>query len=114
MQFSHIVLNFCFSVIIFTNMAIAPGITFEEELKKNPDLKKSDIQMLRDWCDKQPHLPKISDSELALFLHSNFYRIEPTKNTIDAYYTVRSHVPEFFDNRDPVAAKELRQAFKTA
>lgn len=87
------------------------GITYEEEKKKNPELKDSDIQMLKDWCAKQPHLPKISDSEYALFLHSNYYRLEPTKNTIEEYYTLRTHLQEFFVNRDPFGTKQLRETF---
>ena len=90
-------------------MASSKFITFEEELKKNPELKESDIQMLREWNDKQPHLPKISDTDLALFLHSNYYLMEPAKSTIDAYYTVRTHVPEFFSNRDITTSKELQK-----
>ncbi|CAK9806905.1 Alpha-tocopherol transfer protein-like [Anthophora quadrimaculata] len=94
-------------------MAVVQAIKYEEELKKNPDLKDEDIQLLRDWCKKQPHLPSISDSELALFLHSNYYQVEITKTTIDTYYTVRTHVTEFFSNRDPLGTKELRKSFKT-
>ncbi|XP_043593190.1 uncharacterized protein LOC122572371 [Bombus pyrosoma] len=95
-----------------SNMA-SQGMKYEDELKNNPDLKEEDMQMLRDWYKKQPHLPQITDSELVLFLHSNYYRMEPTKTTIDAYYTVRSHVPEFFSNRDPLGSKELRKSFQT-
>lgn len=87
-------------------------VSFEEELKKNPELKESDIQILREWCNKQPYLPKISDSELALFLHSNYYRLEPTKTTIDTFFTVRTHVPEFFNDRDPINNKDLKKAFE--
>ncbi|KAL6256814.1 hypothetical protein P5V15_011754 [Pogonomyrmex californicus] len=93
-------------------MASIKLVPFEEELKKNPELKEADIQMLREWCEKQPHLPKISDSELALFLHSNYYRLEPTKSTIDTFFTVRTHVPEFFCNRD-FNNKELKKATQT-
>ncbi|XP_039315649.1 alpha-tocopherol transfer protein-like [Solenopsis invicta] len=93
-------------------MSIIRKITLEEEVKKNPQLKLSDIQSLREWCEKQPHLPKIEDSFLALFLHSNYYHIEAAKNTIENYYTTRTHVPEFFCNRDPLGEKELRQIFK--
>ncbi|XP_070155656.1 alpha-tocopherol transfer protein-like isoform X2 [Polyergus mexicanus] len=95
-------------------MSMIKSITLEEEMKKNPQLKLSDIQSLREWCEKQPHLPKIEDSFLAMFLHSNYYRMQPTKNTIENYYTTRTHVPEFFSNRDPLGGKELRQAFKIA
>ncbi|XP_071581299.1 alpha-tocopherol transfer protein-like [Temnothorax nylanderi] len=94
-------------------MASIKLVSFEEELKKNPELKEADIQMLREWCEKQPHLPKILDSELALFLHSNYYRLKPTKTTIDTFYTVRTHVPELFCNRDPNNNKELKKAIET-
>lgn len=95
-------------------MASIKLVTYEEELNKNPkELKEDDVQMLREWCKKQPHLPEISDSELALFLHSNYYRLEPTKTTIDTFFTVRTHVPEFFSNRDPVNNKELKKASQT-
>ncbi|KAL6256813.1 hypothetical protein P5V15_011753 [Pogonomyrmex californicus] len=93
-------------------MSMMKRITLEEEMKKNPQLKLSDIQLLREWCEKQPHLPKIEDSFLALFLHSNYYQMEPTKNTIENYYTIRTHAPEFFSDRDPLGGKELRQAFQ--
>ncbi|XP_014483536.1 PREDICTED: alpha-tocopherol transfer protein-like [Dinoponera quadriceps] len=87
-------------------------ITLEEELKKNPELKLSDIQILREWCEKQPHLPKIQDVELAIFLHSSYYHIESTKKRIENYYTYRSHAPELFSNRDIRNVKQLRDAFK--
>ena len=92
-------------------MARVVNVLYEEELKKNPELKESDIQLLRSWCAKQPHLPKISDNTLALFLHSNYYRMEPTKANIDKFYTFRTNLPEFFANRDPLGNKELRQIF---
>ncbi|EGI59705.1 Alpha-tocopherol transfer protein-like protein, partial [Acromyrmex echinatior] len=95
------------------SMSIIKGVTLEEEMKKNPQLKLSDIQSLREWCKKQPHLPKIEDNFLALFLHNNYYQIEPTKNTIENYYTTRTHLSEIFCNRDPFEEKSLRQTFKT-
>lgn len=95
-------------------MATVKFVPLEEEMKKNPELRESDIQALRQWCQKQPYLPQISDSELALFLHSNYYRLEPTKTTIDTFYTVRTHVPEFFSNRDPTVAKDFLHISKVA
>ncbi|XP_011702188.1 PREDICTED: alpha-tocopherol transfer protein-like [Wasmannia auropunctata] len=93
-------------------MSTIKSISLEEEMKKSPQLKLSDIQLLREWCEKQPHLPKIEDSFLALFLHSNYYQMESTKNTIENYYTVRTHSPEFFCNRDVLTEKGLRQTSK--
>nr|XP_012153875.1 PREDICTED: alpha-tocopherol transfer protein-like [Megachile rotundata]XP_012153876.1 PREDICTED: alpha-tocopherol transfer protein-like [Megachile rotundata]XP_012153877.1 PREDICTED: alpha-tocopherol transfer protein-like [Megachile rotundata]XP_012153878.1 PREDICTED: alpha-tocopherol transfer protein-like [Megachile rotundata] len=87
--------------------------SLEAELKKNPEIKMSDIEMLREWCEKQQHLPKISDLLLIMFLHSNYYSMEAAKNTAENFFTIRSHVPEFFSNRDPLGSKEVRQAFNT-
>ncbi|EGI59704.1 PREDICTED: alpha-tocopherol transfer protein-like [Acromyrmex echinatior] len=94
-------------------MASIKLVSFEEELKKNPELKESDIQILREWCKKQTHLPKISDSELTLFLHSNYYQFEPTKTTIDVFFTVRTRIPEFFCNRD-LNVKAVKKVTETA
>ncbi|XP_014485937.1 PREDICTED: alpha-tocopherol transfer protein-like, partial [Dinoponera quadriceps] len=93
-------------------MSSTKCITLEEELKKNAELKLSDIQILREWCEKQPHLPKIQDMELAIFLHCSYYHIETTKNKIENYYTYRTHMPEIFSNRDVLKVKRLRDAFK--
>ncbi|KYQ49139.1 Alpha-tocopherol transfer protein-like protein [Trachymyrmex zeteki] len=71
----------------------------------------SDLQILKDWMEKQPHLPRVEMLYLILFLHSNYYRIEPTKKTIDNFYTIRTLLPEVFSNRDPIAWKELRKVF---
>lgn len=121
--FSHSA-EFTFLIYLFTtclqcetNMATKKMIpvpypfSMEEELKKNSELKISDIEMLREWCEKQQHLPKPSDLHLIMFLHSNYYSIEAAKNTIENFFTIRSHVPEFFANRDPLGSKELRQIF---
>ncbi|XP_076182359.1 alpha-tocopherol transfer protein-like [Ptiloglossa arizonensis] len=88
--------------------------SLEEELKKNPEIKMSDIELLREWCDKQQHLPKVTDLHLILFLHSNYYSMEAAKNTAESFFTIRSHVPEFFSIRDPLGSKELRQALNVA
>ncbi|XP_014473927.1 PREDICTED: alpha-tocopherol transfer protein-like [Dinoponera quadriceps] len=86
-------------------------VSIEEERERNPELKMSDLQMLQDWMDKQPHLPNVPLFYLVMFLHSNYYRIEPTKTTIENFFTIRTRMPEIFFNRDPVAWKELRKAF---
>lgn len=31
-----------------------------EEYKKNKDLRKEDVTALREWADKQPHLPQLT------------------------------------------------------
>ncbi|XP_011869516.1 PREDICTED: alpha-tocopherol transfer protein-like [Vollenhovia emeryi] len=84
-------------------------VNIEEECKRNPELKMSDLQMLKDWMDKQPHMPQVDMYYIVLFLHSNYYRIEPTKKTLENFLNVRMHSPEVFTNRDVITCKELRE-----
>jgi len=68
---------------------------------KNKDLKKDDIEMLKEWNKMQPHLPSIPELQLILFHHSCYYRNEATKKCIDNFYTMRTLCPMYFTNRDP-------------
>lgn len=43
---------------------------------------------------------EILDSEIVLFLHSNFHNIEETKATIVKYFDCRTQYKEFFSNLD--------------
>jgi len=83
-----------------------------DEFKKNIELKEEDLNHLREWISKQPHLPHVSDELLVLFLHSCFYRLELTKATIESYFTLRTHSPELFTKRD-TELKSVLEAFKT-
>ncbi|XP_060842651.1 alpha-tocopherol transfer protein-like [Rhopalosiphum padi] len=83
-----------------------------DEFKKNPELNEEDLNHLREWISKQPHLPLVTDELLVLFFHSCFYRLEPTKVTIESYFTLRTHSPELFTKRD-TDVKSVLEAFKT-
>ncbi|XP_068087045.1 alpha-tocopherol transfer protein-like [Anabrus simplex] len=87
------------------------SITVEEEFRKNPELKKQDLDELRDWMKSQAHLPKISDEQLILFLHSCYFKVEPTKKTIEVCYTIRTQTPELFGNMDPLS-DDVQHAWK--
>ncbi|KAF2902368.1 hypothetical protein ILUMI_03814 [Ignelater luminosus] len=73
----------------------------EGEYRKNVNLKREDVQLVRKWMQNQSKYPEVSDHQLFLFLHSNYYDIENTKSTIDAYFTQRANWPQVFRNRNP-------------
>ncbi|XP_039444102.1 alpha-tocopherol transfer protein-like isoform X1 [Culex pipiens pallens] len=70
---------------------------------------RSDVQVLIEWLQTQPHLPEISEYELILFLHSNYYEMEATKKTIEAYYTFRTTCKDMFVDKD-VCSAPVQQA----
>lgn len=61
-----------------------------------------DINCIREWLQKQQHLPQnIDDQFLLRFLHSSNDSIEKAKYLIDLCFTLRSEAPEIFSFRDP-------------
>ncbi|XP_069679998.1 retinol-binding protein pinta-like isoform X2 [Periplaneta americana] len=72
----------------------------EDELARNPDLKKEDLVELRQWLRIQGHLSSISEEDLTLFLHSCYYDVAKTKDCIEKYYNIRTTTPELFTKRD--------------
>ena len=53
-----------------------------------------------------------TDEQLILFLHCCQHSLEACKQTIEAYYTIRTHAPELFGNRDP-RRKGIQEAMST-
>uniref|UniRef100_A0A182LVQ2 CRAL-TRIO domain-containing protein n=1 Tax=Anopheles culicifacies TaxID=139723 RepID=A0A182LVQ2_9DIPT len=64
------------------------------------ELRASEVQKLREWASSQPHLPPITELELILFLHSNYYDLEAAQRTIECYYTFRTNCKNLFGNRN--------------
>lgn len=74
----------------------------ETELGEVPSRIESDIEHLRQWLLKQRHIKaRVDDKFLFAFLRGCKFSLERVKEKIDMYYTIRTHVPEFFSNRDP-------------
>ncbi|XP_053671324.1 alpha-tocopherol transfer protein-like [Anopheles nili] len=73
----------------------------EEQYRKYADeLRASDVRKLDEWSRTQPHLPSITELELILFLHSNYYDLEAAQRTIESYYSFRASSKNLFANRD--------------
>ncbi|XP_022203908.2 alpha-tocopherol transfer protein [Nilaparvata lugens] len=63
---------------------------------------KRDVEHLKAWIQKQPHLPPVTDdSLLESFLFNCKNSLEVAKTKLENYYTVRVTIPEFFKDRDP-------------
>lgn len=77
----------------------------EDEYNRNKDLHVDDVKSLQGWVRKQPHLPPVSDLQLAIFLHSCNWSMEQTKATIEKFFTYRGAWPDFFADRNPNCPK---------
>ncbi|KAJ1528056.1 hypothetical protein ONE63_007975 [Megalurothrips usitatus] len=73
---------------------------------------ESEVDAMRQWLSKQPHLPAdtISDGLLRRFLHSCDHSVERAKAVLELNCTLRSQAPEFFSRRDPLQ-DEVQAAF---
>ncbi|KAK7861949.1 hypothetical protein R5R35_006319 [Gryllus longicercus] len=78
----------------------------KRELFEVPERLEADLQHLKDWLAKQPHLKARTDDQfLVAFLRGSKFSLERAKEKLDAYYTLRSALPDFFKNRDPTCPK---------
>ncbi|XP_043272931.1 retinol-binding protein pinta-like isoform X2 [Venturia canescens] len=76
------------------------------ELNENDDQLKEAIRYIDEWLSKTPHIVARTEPQwLASFLRGCKYSLERTKEKLDAYYTIRTHLPEIFTNRDPKKGK---------
>ncbi|KAI5636682.1 CRAL/TRIO domain-containing protein [Phthorimaea operculella] len=93
-------------------MAIVNENLVQKEYEKNPDIKPSDIQSIRDWLTEQPHLPKdyVTDLDVILAYHCCGGCGETTKKVIDLNYTLRTLFTFYQDRR---IDDKLRNALDT-
>ncbi|XP_005190332.1 alpha-tocopherol transfer protein-like [Musca domestica] len=91
-------------------------VSIREELREpeNQEEVESDIKLIREWLDSQPHLPKdMDDVRLTNFLRGYKFILEKVKKKLDMYYSMRTAIPEFFSERD-IAREELNLVLEYA
>ncbi|XP_034949140.1 alpha-tocopherol transfer protein-like [Chelonus insularis] len=71
------------------------------ELNENVETRDKDLEHIKEWLKKQPHLPdSFDDLRLMTFLRGSKFSLEKCKKKLDMYFTMRGAAPEFFSNRD--------------
>ncbi|KAM3959078.1 alpha-tocopherol transfer protein-like [Aphomia sociella] len=67
------------------------------ELNEDPNRISGDIQHLKEWIAKQPHLRARTDDQwLLTFLRGCKFSLERTKEKLDLYYALRTTAPDLF------------------
>ena len=76
----------------------------KEQLEEDDERRAQNVQIIREWLKKQPHLRSCpTDSQYLLkFLRGCKYSLEKTKYKMDLTLTLRTMLPEFFSGWDPL------------
>lgn len=85
----------------------------KDELNEDPSQRASQIQTLRDWLVKQPHLTSRTDDEFLLrFLRVAKFSQLKAQERIENFWTVRTSptngIPEWFSGLDPLLEKNQK------
>lgn len=80
----------------------------QKELNEVPSRLADDVQALRDWIAKQPHLRARTDDQfLVSFLRGSKHSLERAKEKLDLFYTIRTSLSGIFADNDPTSARNL-------
>ncbi|RZC41489.1 CRAL TRIO domain containing protein [Asbolus verrucosus] len=89
-------------------------IEIRKIINEDVNRKEQDLETIKEWLRKQPHLPNTWDeARLKSFLRGCNYSLERCKSKLDMYFTMRGLVPEIFSNRD-IFRPEMQEIVKIA
>lgn len=78
----------------------------EKELFEDPARIEKDVEALRQWIQKSPHLKaRCDDQNLVNFLRGCKFSLERAKEKLDMFYTVRGAFTEMYRGRYPFTPK---------
>ncbi|XP_067015628.2 retinol-binding protein pinta-like isoform X2 [Anabrus simplex] len=84
----------------------------KKELGEDPNRVEKDLEHIKEWLKKQPHLKTRTDDQfLIAFLRGCKFSLERTKEKLDMFYTMRTALPEYFSKRDPMDP-EIQEVLK--
>ncbi|XP_031332058.1 alpha-tocopherol transfer protein-like isoform X2 [Photinus pyralis] len=64
---------------------------------RTEEAARIDVEKVKEWFRKQPHLPELPVDELIeRFLITNKFHVEAVKSKLDVYFSVRTLLPEFY------------------
>ncbi|XP_016987465.1 retinol-binding protein pinta isoform X2 [Drosophila rhopaloa] len=70
------------------------------ELNEVPHRVQQDIEALKEWVLKQPHLRACTEDQFLLaFLRGTKFSLERAKEKFDRFYTLQRSIPEVFNER---------------
>lgn len=71
------------------------------DLHEDPKRRVLDVQAIREWLKKQPHIKANPDDQTIIaFLRGCKFSLERTKEKLDMHFTLKTALPEFFHGRD--------------
>ncbi|KAF5291248.1 hypothetical protein FQR65_LT11426 [Abscondita terminalis] len=77
-----------------------------DELHEDVNRRQCDIEHIQKWIEKQSCLNiGIDDQLIVTFLRGCKWSLQKTKDKIQCFYSIRSILPEFFENRDPFSVE---------
>lgn len=87
---------------------LPPGLAkiAADELNEEPDRISKDIEAIRTWLAKSPHIKARTDAQFLLgFLRGCKFSLERVKEKLDLFYSIRRAIPEVFTGRNPRLAR---------
>ncbi|KAJ3652346.1 hypothetical protein Zmor_018321 [Zophobas morio] len=79
---------------------------------ENVETRNQDLENIKEWLRKQPHLPDTWDDEMLLaYLRNCNFSLEKTKTKLDKFFSIKHALPEIFADYD-ITRPELQECLR--